>query len=165
MTEPARQQRNADMLAECYPVARERFARVIADLEAEHFRPRIQCAHRNEAAQAAAVAGGNSDVTWSLHEATGPNGEPEALAIDLLDDDHPNDPPRLYLYRLAMHARRRLCRTGILWRLKGKPRKDLDAAIASGDTAFAGPLGFDPCHLEVADVTYVDARHGGRPAR
>lgn len=163
MIELARLARNASMLAQCHPVAAWRFQRVIWALEQEHYRPRIQQAWRSAEEQMEAHATDHSDVYWSLHEATSPTGRPEALAVDILDDDSPIVPPMGYLLRLAYFARNFHCQTGILWHLKGASRAKLDAAIVGGATTYHGLVGFDPCHLEIADVTYAAAHGGLRP--
>ena len=163
MTESARRQRNEDRLAECHPIARDRFSRIIEDLEADGFRPRIQDAFRSLADQAIALETGNSDVEWGMHNAMAPDGTPEALAIDLLDDNSPLKPSWLYTLRLYQHARRRQCRTGVLFRLKGAARAILRAALDAGVHDYHGLIGFDPCHVEIADLTYGMAKAGLRP--
>lgn len=164
MTETARVQRNEDRLAECHPVARGRFARIIEDLEADGFRPRIQDAYRTPHDQQVAVETGFSDVEWSYHNATATDGTPEALAIDLLDDDSPLKPGWLYMLRLYQHSIRRQCRTGIFFRLKGVDRTLLRAALETGIHDYHGRIGFDPCHVEVMDITLAQAKAGLRPS-
>ena len=49
--EPARIARNKERLGECFPTFAKRVADVIAEMEAQGFRPRIQDAHRTIAQQ------------------------------------------------------------------------------------------------------------------
>jgi hypothetical protein len=59
---------------------------------------------RSIAAQEAAFAAGHSKLKFGFHNVTGANGRPEALAVDLLDDDAPVNPGKPYLLRLAAAA-------------------------------------------------------------
>ena len=97
MNEAARQQRNQQRLAECFPKFARRVKAVIEELEAQGFRPRIQDAHRTIADQIKAFNGGFSKVRFGFHNVTGPNGKSESLAVDLLDDDKPLNPSRKYI--------------------------------------------------------------------
>lgn len=164
MTEVARLDRNDQRLAECHPVMAGRFAAIIVDLEGRGWRPRIQEAARSAADQAMAVLSGHSQVAWSFHMAQSMAGVPEALAVDLLDDDKPLRPTRLYLMTLAVVAGEHACRTGILWGLADGPRGCLQDAITRGDIRWLGALGQDPTHVEPADLPLALARAGARPA-
>ena len=53
MKEVDRLARNKERLTECFPTFAKRVADVIADMEAQGFRPRIQDAHRTAAQQQA----------------------------------------------------------------------------------------------------------------
>lgn len=163
MTETARQQRNAARLAELHPVFRRRVETIIRQLEADGYRPRIQQAWRSVKEQLALVEKGTSKVKWGFHNATADDGTPEALAVDLLNDDTPIVPPMRYLLKLAAHALRVQCETGILWGLSNGPRENLDAAIREGNWAYVGPRGWDPTHCQPSDLTLADARKGSRP--
>src|SRR5690349_24930751 len=102
MQETARIARNQERLSECFPTFAKRVADVIADMEAQGFRPRIQAAHRSIADQKIAHDTGHSHVLFGFHNVTGTGGKPESLAVDLLDDDHPDETvPRKYLITLA----------------------------------------------------------------
>ncbi len=87
MTEDARRQRNAEMLDDCDHVFGLKLAIVLAKMEAQGYRPRIQQSWRSVEEQRALHAAGRSHVMWGFHNVTGPNGEPQALAADVLDDD------------------------------------------------------------------------------
>lgn len=163
MTESARLARNASRLSECHPVFADRVSRIIAQLEADGYRPRIQEAWRSEADQRDKAKRKVSKVLWGFHNATSADGRPEALAVDLLDDDHPVVPSMKYLLKLAAHAKRAQCQTGIAWGLVPSVRARLESAILNGEWSYRGAVGWDACHLECADVTISEARHGVRP--
>jgi hypothetical protein len=163
VTEPDRLERNRSMLAQCHPEFARRVRCLIVQLEHDGYRPRIQEAWRSETRQKALVKAKKSTVLWGYHNATGVDGTPEALAVDLLDDDRPLVPPMKYLLKLAAHAKRVQCATGIAWGLTKGPRELLEAAIAEGRWSYVGARGWDPCHVEPVDVSIADARKGKRP--
>lgn len=172
MTEEARHTRNLQRLTQCYPPFAARVQRLIADLEREGFRPRIQDAWRVPAAQAAAQASGNSQVAWSFHQATTPDGRPDALAVDLLDDDYPvlgydqaqwPDRFRQYLLWLASLAPQFDLETGIAWGLTPQDRRALYFALSTDPLTYRGEIGWDPTHLEPRQLTRAAARRGVRP--
>jgi hypothetical protein len=117
MNEAARRQRNQQRLLELYPTFARRVAALIAELESEGWRPRIQDAWRSPQAQRAAWESGHSKLQWGFHNATGAGGRPEALAVDLLDDDAALNPGKPYLLRLAAAAEDAGLVTGIRWGL------------------------------------------------
>ena len=87
MTEPARRARNESRLQELFPTFRARIRRVIKRLEDNGLRPRIQDAHRSPEDQLAAFNAGHSKLKFGFHNVTAGDGTPEALAVDMLDDD------------------------------------------------------------------------------
>jgi len=173
LTEESRRIRNHARLAECDTVAAARIRELITLMERDEdlFRPRIQEAWRSLAKHQADLAAGTSTSAWSQHMATGPHGEQQALAVDLLEDDYPVPQTqvlwparfRRYVLKLAYYAPDFTLQTGILWRLKPLPRRALHEAIRAERWSYPGPIGFDPTHVEVADVSYEDAEQGVRP--
>jgi hypothetical protein len=165
MQEAARIERNKERLTECFPTFATRVAAVIKDMEALGFRPRIQDAFRSIADQQKAVAGGFSKVRFSFHNVTGANGKPEALAVDMLDDDHPGDVvPRKYLITLASVGQKHELHSGIFFSLKtAAQRTALQAAIDALNFDPAVKIGFDPTHLEPTGLTIAQAKAGKRP--
>jgi hypothetical protein len=168
MQEPARIARNKERLTECFPSFAARVAAVIADMEAQGFRPRIQDARRTAAQQQADIDAGTTTVTFSFHMVTGANGKPEALAVDMLDDDHPVGPvPRKYLITLASVAQKHGLNSGIHFFKKEPPpgtREKVQATIDSLNFSEHVVIGFDPTHLEPTGITIAQARAGQRPA-
>jgi hypothetical protein len=163
MKEPERIARNKQRLGECFPTFAKRVADVIAEMESLGFRPRIQDAHRSIADQKIAFDTGHSKVLFGFHNVTGDNGKSEALAVDLLDDDHPVGPvPRKYLITLASVAQKHGLHSGIFFSAPDK--SVVQRAI---DTLNFDPnikIGFDPTHLEPTGITIAEAQAGKRPA-
>src|SRR4051812_16963001 len=113
MIETARKARNTERLQELYPAMRRKVTAIIGDLEAKGFRPRIQEAYRSPADQKIAHDTGHSHLLFGFHNVTGHHGEHESLAVDLLDDDHPDNPTPKYLLTLAVSAAAHGCNTGL----------------------------------------------------
>jgi hypothetical protein len=164
MNEQARKQRNLQRLTECFPKFANRVGAVIEDMEAQGFRPRIQDAHRTIADQLIAFNNGNSKVKFGFHNVTGSGGKPEALAVDLLDDDKPLNPTREYLIRLAATAQAHGLQTGIFFGLAQGLRQGLSQAIADQNFGSAAKIGFDPTHVEVTGISIAEAKAGKRPS-
>jgi hypothetical protein len=164
MEETKRKERNQQRLAECFPTFATRMAAVIQDMEVQGFRPRIQDAHRTIEKQLEAFINGFSKVKFGFHNVTGANGKPEALAVDLLDDDKPLEPTREYLIRLAATAEAQGLQTGIFFGLPQTLRKGLNQAIKDLNFSSAVKIGFDPTHVEVVGISIAEAKAGKRPA-
>lgn len=164
MEESVRRARNRDRLEQLHPRFRGVIRPLIAELEAKGYRPRIQDAWRSPADQLVAFQAGRSKLRYGFHNITGAAGKPEALAVDLLDDDHPLNPRLEYLLRLAASAQARRLITGIRWGLPKAMAKAVDRAIGAADWRARVSVGWDPCHLEPTSLTVADARRGKRPA-
>lgn len=162
MTEPERRTRNAARLAECWPPFARKVKAIILDLEGHGYRPRAQDAWRAPAAQLEAWYSGHSKLKWGLHNATGPGGIKEALAVDILDDDFPLNPRRSFILRLASSAQAHECKTGVDWGLPAAMRRALQEAITLKHWDYHGKLGWDPLHCE-APISPLLARWGRRP--
>jgi hypothetical protein len=163
MTEPARLARNQQRRTELFPSFAKRVAALIASLEAQDLRPRIQDAWRSPEDQRKAFESGHSKLLFGFHNVTGANGQPEALAVDLLDDDHPLNPGRPYLLKLAAAAERQKLVTGIRWGLPAALRAAIDDAIAAQEWNAPVKIGWDPTHVEPTGLTVTEARAGARP--
>lgn len=162
MTDAARFERNRTMLTECERSFRTALASVLMQLQGEGFRPRIQCAWRSLEDQQAAYLSGTSHVLFGFHNVTAPDGTPQALAADVLDDDHPLNPSRPYLLALTRYARKAGLDTGLTWDLPANIRIALNIALATGQP-WDGKVGWDSCHVETTAVTVEDAKAGKRP--
>jgi len=163
MNEAARRQRNQQRLLELYPTFARRVAALIAELEGEGWRPRIQDAWRSPQAQRAAWEAGHSKLQWGFHNATGAGGRPEALAVDVLDDDAALNPGKPYLLRLAAAAENAGLVTGIRWGLGKALSRAIDDAIAHREWQSPVKIGWDPTHVEPVGLTVAQAREGQRP--
>lgn len=164
MTEAQRLARNVSRLQECDPVFALALRRTIDRMDAIGLRPRIQDAWRDPVDELRAFNEGRSEVRRGFHSCTGPAGEMQALAADVLDDDHPLDPGRRYLLALARAAEAEGLRTGIRWGLKQADRDAIDAALAEGDLDAPVKIGWDPTHAEITGLTIAEALAGQRPA-
>jgi hypothetical protein len=163
MTEPARLARNTQRQGELFPTFAMRLAAMIALLEAQGLRPRIQDAWRSPEDQRKAFESGHSKLLFGFHNVTGSAGQREALAVDLLDDDHPLNPRRPYLLKVAAAAEREQLVTGIRWGLPKALRAAIDEAIAEERWDADVKIGWDPCHVEPTGITVAEARAGARP--
>jgi hypothetical protein len=162
MTDDVRHDVNRRHLAQCHPAFRQRLSTVIARLQLLGERPRIQQAWRSPEEQRQAFVTGHSRLRWGFHNATALDGTPEALAADVLDDDHPLNPSRAYLFVLARESRAVGLTTGIDWGLPTAIRSALALALAH-ETTWEGKIGWDACHVEVTGITVAQARAGIRP--
>jgi len=167
MDEAARKARNTERLTECFPTFAARVAAVIKEMEDQGFRPRIQEAHRTIQQQLEDFEAHKSLVKFGFHNVTGTNGTREALAVDMLDDDHPGEVvPRKYLITLASVAQKHGLRSGIFFFTKEPPpgtRQALQAAVDNLDFNPDIVIGFDPTHLQTTGVTIAQAKAGERP--
>lgn len=164
MKEIDRKKRNETRLLELYPTFRARLEKVIVTLESKGMRPRIQDAWRSLTDQEKAFKSGHAKVLFGFHNVTASNGIPEALAVDLLDDDSPLSPSKNYLLQLAAAAEAAGLITGIRWGVPKKLIGGIDAAIAAEDWDANVKIGWDPTHVQPIDITIAQAKTGKRPA-
>src|SRR6185436_9573812 len=131
MLESERIQRNQSRMQELYPYFREHVQVLLKEMEAEGLRPRCQDAWRSPDDQLKAYKAGTTQVQYGFHNVTGPNGNKEALAVDVLDDNNIFATKTDYMLRLAAAAERNGLVTGIRWGLSEAYSKAIDDAIAS----------------------------------
>jgi hypothetical protein len=160
---PERVDHNRERMAELHPAFTTRVLNILTELEGHGLKPRILVAWRSPGEQRISYMDGRSMLRFGYHNITGPGGEPEALAVDIIDDDHPDALSRPFFLRLARAARAHGCETGIRYGLPQRLRRALDAAIAGEDWNAPVKLGWEPEHVRPADVTIVEARAGRRP--
>jgi hypothetical protein len=163
MKEPARLARNTQRQGELFPTFAARIAALITSLEVQDIRPRIQDGWRSPEDQRKAFESGHSKLLFGFHNVTGSDGQQEGLAVDLLDDDHPLNPGRSYLLKLAAAAEQHKLVTGIRWGLPKSLRAAIDEAIAAQQWDAPVKIGWDPCHVEPTGITVAEARAGVRP--
>jgi hypothetical protein len=164
MKEADRIKRNKDRMTELWPSFGKKIKAVIEALEAKGLRPRIQDAWRSEADQLLDFKKGTSKLKFGFHNVTGANGEKEALAVDMLDDNHPLNIGTQYLLHLAAAAESQGLSTGIRWGLPKKMRTAIDKAIAEENWKAPVKIGWDPTHVEPTGLTPDEAKAGERPS-
>ncbi|MBI5831464.1 MAG: hypothetical protein HZB16_04030 [Armatimonadetes bacterium] len=163
MEESQRTQRNADRLSELAGPFAAQIASIIAGLERDGYRPRIQEAYRSPEDQMRQRLTGRSKLSYGFHNVRSADGHPQAWAVDLLDDDNPLHTPLPYALRLAYEARRRGLRTGVLWGLSARQRALVNDAIDAQDWRREVRIGWDECHIEPTGITPEQVRDGGLP--
>jgi hypothetical protein len=163
MEESARKARNIQRIETLHPKFGARLARVIKRLEIDGLRPRIQDAWRSVDEQIAAFNSGHSKLKYGFHNVTAANGTPEALAVDLLDDNAPLVPGKPYILKLAAAAEAEGLVTGLRWGLPAILRTAIDEAIAAKDWKAPVKIGWDPLHVEPTGITVQEAKQGKRP--
>jgi hypothetical protein len=163
MNEAQRKQRNTERLTECFPTFGRRVAAVITELEDAGLRPRIQDTWRSISDQLIAVSTSHAKLKFGFHNVTGTDGEKEALAVDLLDDNAPTGTVNEVSVDGSKAARNNGLQTGILWGLPKKLQQGVDEAIAAGNFDARVKVGWDPAHIEPTGITAAEARSGKRP--
>lgn len=163
MKEADRIARNKERLTQLYPTFAARLARVIARLESDGVRPRIQDAWRSPQDQRKAFDTGHSKLLYGFHNVTSKDGKPESLAVDMLDDDAPLVKGIPYALRLAAAAEAEGLSTGIRWGLTQKQKSAIDQAIAKKDWLAKVAIGWDAYHCEPTGITVAQAKMGKRP--
>lgn len=163
MTEPDRHARNTVRLAELYPTVGARIERVISILEAAGIRPRIQDAWRSPADQLKAYLAGRSKVRYGFHNCTSIAGQPQSLAVDMLDDYAPLSPRKSFLLQLAAAAEQAGLVTGIRWGLPPVMVVAVTKAIKAEDWFADVKVGWDPTHIQPIGITIAQAKAGQRP--
>ncbi len=164
MTEKKRLERNRGKLKECYPSFRLKVEAIIKELTYKGYRPRIQEAWRSTEDQLFAYEHGYSKVRYGFHNVTGERRVPEALAVDILDDDHPLNPSTRYMLALALAASKQKLTTGIAWGLPANLVYGITTALQNEDIDAAVKVGWDPTHVEPTGITPAEAKVGKRPA-
>ena len=164
MNEVQRKQRNAQRVTELWPSFGNKIKLVIAQLEAQGLRPRIQDAWRSPQDQLIAFKTGHSKLKFGFHNVTGADGQKEALAVDMLDDDHAANEGSEYLLHLAAAAESSGLVTGIRWGLPPKLRVAIDLAISNQQWKAPVKIGWDPSHVEPTGITPLQAKLGKRPS-
>jgi hypothetical protein len=165
MNEADRKAYNENKLKDLYPFFRTKIEAVIREMELAGFRPRVQSGWRSPAEQLDAYRRGTSKLQYGFHNVTGTNGEKEALAADIWDDDLLSKVKVDYMLRLAAAAEAQGLITGIRWDLKDEESVLIDIALENKHWDAKVRVGWDPLHVEVTGMTTQEAREGRRPDR
>jgi hypothetical protein len=163
MLEVERKLRNQSLLMEMYPVFRVKVAAVLQEMESYGYRPRIQEAWRSVATQISYYRQGLTKLQYSFHTVTGENGEKEALAADIIDDDRPDGVKLPYILHLAAAAKNNGLITGAYFDLAPDKIANLDAALAAKNWSAPVHIGWDPLHIQITGMTPDEAKEGKRP--
>jgi hypothetical protein len=163
MLEADRKLRNQSKLQEMYPIFRTKVAAVLQEMESYDYRPRIQEAWRSEATQLSYYRQGLTKLKYSYHTVTGSNGEKEALAADIIDDDRPDGVKLPYIIHLAAAAKNNGLTTGAYFDLAPDKVANLDAAITAKNWNAPVHIGWDPLHVQITGITVDEAKAGIRP--
>ena len=147
-----RTERNAALLMQCHPVFSRKVAAILQDLEGHGLKPRIQEAWRSLARQRALRRKGTTRLAWGLHCTTTEDGEPESLAVDIVDEASPVRMGTRFALLLASAAKAHGCLSGIAWGLDREERDTVHAAIAAKDWSTALPIGWDPGHVQIEGI-------------
>ena len=166
MIDLKRIERNEERWGECDPGFADRGRLVYGDLERAGWRPRTNTAWRSIEDQAKEAAEGDSTVAFGFHNATGPDGEKQAMAVDVIDDDKPSDAARGFLMALAIFAADHGLCTGITFGLDAAGKAAMATAIKQRDFSATGlKFGWDAGHLQPAGMRTRDAHDGMRMSR
>jgi len=149
------------MLAQVHPALRPRIQLILQSLQVRGCSPRIREAWRSQNDQARLYASGQSNVTWSFHNAQDRDGKPEALAVDIVEDGA--DSPAFPLMLAAAVRAEDLCWGGV-WGLTKRQREIVWAAVDARAWDACVRLGTDPQHVEINGITLIQARSGERPS-
>ena len=149
MDKAVRTGRNARKLAELDVVIARKARAVIADMEGQGWQPLIVEAGRDPIDQARKYYSGYSKVLWGFHCAEDEDGNPEALAFDVVDARYQWNVKRYaakirdYIHDLVSSCAAHSLRNGSVWK------------------SF-GPWG-DFAHCEVTGISLSQAKKGMRP--
>lgn len=158
MRESDRQKCNQKRLSELHPVFRLKIESIIRVLDRNGFRPRIQEAWRSLEDQQRAFDAGRTELLYGFHNVTAEDGTPEALAVDLLNDDAPMSLNGRYVLQLAAAAEEAGLVTGIRWGLSKESAEVIDEAIAHRNWDAAICVGWDPMHVQMDGITIHEVK-------
>lgn len=148
MKEADRKKRNEDWLSKLYPTFRTGLKKANVLLESSRIRPRIQDGWRSPADQKKVYASGHSKLLFGFQNVSAKGGTPEALAVNLLEDDSPLSPSRIYLLQLAAASEKAGLITGISWGVPRKLVKAIDQAITAKYCNTYVKVGWDTTHVQ-----------------
>lgn len=142
---------------------RTKVSEVISELEELGERPIIH--HelwRTPDEQVAIFHRGDSQVTWSYHCATDPDGHPASLAADIVDADCDEAATHQFWMKLGHCALKRDMEWGGLWGLPEEQRQQIRELVHDRQWDYEIELGWDKPHIQTTEVTLAEARAGKR---
>ncbi len=164
MMEQERVRLNAERLLLLDACLHRQVAAVLSDLEAQGLRPLIaKDVFRTPARQLELYRQGRSKVRWGFHNATTRDGQPGALAADIVDADLAWNARRDFWLRLGEAALRRGLNWGGMFGLSAAQKTALRIALEARNYSVKLALGWDVAHIQIAGITIAEARAGKRP--
>jgi hypothetical protein len=164
MTTEQRRALNNERVQKIYPTLRPKILAIIRDLEGKGWQPIIDAqVYRTPQQQARLKAEKKSTVSYSFHTVTGPKGQPESLAADIVDVRYQWNAPSAYWLQLASSAEAHGMTTGIRWGLSTPKRSIINALIRAKNWSAKYAMGWDAAHVEVKGITLAQAKAGKRP--
>lgn len=142
---------------------RTKVAEVLVELESLGERPLIH--HeiwRTPDEQVAIYHRGDSQVTWSYHCATDPDGSPASLAADIVDAERDERAAHRFWMKLGHCALKRDMEWGGLWGLPDEQRQQIRNLVGSCQWDAVIELGWDKPHIQTTEVTLAEAKAGKR---
>lgn len=114
-----RQQKSERLLGSVHPTLAGKVRKVLKELEAAGWQPVVAEAYRTAAEQAQKLRDGYSQVAFSFHNATR-NGQPCALAVDIVDARYDWNIPQNHHFWSALGARGKAhgCVWGGDWKMR-----------------------------------------------
>ena len=163
MDDSARHANNTMKLRFCNPAFASLVILAISDMEPEGFKPRIGEVWRSPEDQLEKFKAGLTHVRWGFHCATTPDGKPDSLAVDMIDEEHPLDMALRFSLCLLWASTRRGLSTGLLFGLPTTHKNTLLVRAAAKDWDYKTKrIGWDGGHVEPLSLTVNQARAGTR---
>lgn len=164
MDEATRKRTNTERLLLIDQSIRRQIGEVIAKLEMQGERPLIaKDVYRRPERQLELLKRGVTKLAWGYHNATGPNGEAQSLAADIVDAELAWNAPRTFWLKLGRAALGSDLGWGGYFGLSAGQQSILGSAIENPATRLQKfALGWDPAHVETRRVKVSEAQAGER---
>lgn len=164
MTDAQRRKYNAERLLKVWSGMRPKIRAILDDLEGHGHIPLI--AHnvwRSPSEQRQLVREGKSKLLYGFHNVTQADGDPESLAVDIVDARYPYNEPTKFFLHLRSSAQAHEMTTGATFGLSTKQVQRLDDVIINKDWGEKVHIGWDPWHCQPLGITPREAKAGKRP--
>lgn len=157
--------RNEDKIKELYFKFAPKVRAILSDLEGHGFVPLIVWAWRSPEEQLRLYKQGSTKILYGYHNVSGRLGEPQAMAVDIVDARYMYNSPKRFWLMLASSAMAHGCESGVLWTGKNIVlRNKILKAIKSRNFSYDGPLGWDCAHIQLLPNSKLSAvKRGWRP--
>lgn len=164
MTEKARELINRRQLTECHPAFQVKVWAILSDLSSHGWLPYVADAWRSPAEQERKYRERTSKVLYSFHNATSHDGNPESLAVDVVDAQWGWRSPKKFWLMLAASAEAHGCASGLYFGLDVADRQTLRRVLQSRQFDDESEWGWDKAHVQFYPNSKLAAvRKGLRP--